>query len=865
MKKLLVVIFLSSMLFSCIDPGSEPGGFVVTLKTNGGRFPDNAEEVKRGGAFKPTPLKEIISDLIYEPEYQGKAFAVWNTMPDGSGVDYIGDTLVEASVTLYAIYGDLLSTREAFEGIVCDDPDVIYTLDRRISLALGEPWEPLCPTQSTPFRGRIYGKGFGISYFATRSSSSERPNYAGLFAYTEGARIKDFVMENVRITGRNAVGAVAAVARGTVIERIDVTGIVTGSGSAGGVVGEAYNSDIIRSSFGREQAVEEKSITASGANSVAGGIVGYAEESRISESAVSASMQVSSGNALGGIVGNALRSSISDCLSNGLFVTTGANANAGGIAGRMADSIVRHCYSEAVLRPSSATAGVSGGIVGRVDGGEISDCAAFHITFQQATINKIAGLLENSAQMINTYSRHDTLVNGNLLPDADINGIGRSITSMRKSRRFFEEELGFSFSRVWVLPEHYEFPRLLWEDAPEYTEISTPADLRRLSQDLSGYYVLLRDIDMFEVSVDRYGDEIVVTWAPVGNETNPFRGKFDGNGYTIKNLMPHSIGNTMTEAMFMGFFGVTDGALITDLNILMSFPQMKYGSRNTLNTGGVAGKTMNTSVQRVHVSGTIASSNNTGGIIGFMDSNSYVLYSSFSGLIKNYDNSSMPCNVGGIAGYITNSSIYYSMSAGEISTYAKDASQTAGGLVGALAATTPPTAQSRRNEVFNCYSTMDVYAAGDAVPYAGGLYGQYASTNAFANYTTGNVHASSVDYVDMSVGGVIRAGGIAGRFDSGSMQAVLALNERVTADYVNVYVASMSSNVGRISPWGGSGTNIYALPSMLLTADVITGGQGTDAPAVMDQAFYESLGWDFTKIWYMPADGGYPLLQGGRL
>jgi hypothetical protein len=547
-----------------------------------------------------------------------------------------------------------------------------------------------------------------------------------------------------------------------------------------------------------------------------------------------------------------VRSTITDCLSNGTLVTSGVNANSGGIAGRMTDSNISHSYSEAKINPSST--GASGGIAGRVSGGEITDSAAFHLSFQQATISKIAGLIENTAQVRNSYSRHDTQLNGTLMPDSENNGIGRNITSMRKSKSFFENELGFSFSRIWRFPDYYEYPRLRWENTPEYSKIYTASDLRRLSQNMGGYYVLLKDIDLYETTVEDYSNEVkVVTWSPVGNEMNPFRGKLDGNGHIIRNLTPGFTGNIQT--MFMGLFGVTDGALITDLNLSMSFPEEKYIGADPLFTGSVAGKTINTRIERVNITGEIASSNNTGGIVGYMD-NSYILYSSFSGVIRNYADSAIPCNVGGIAGNMAGSSIYYSMSAGEISTYAKNEGQSGGGLVGAIGLV-------RTNEVFNCYSTMNVYAAGDAVSYAGGLYGQFAFTNAFANYTTGNVHASSRDYVAPSVGGVIRAGGIAGTA-SGRMQAVLALGNSVIADTVNIHVASVTTYAGRISSGSVTGTDLYARQAMAVSADFTTGEAGADAPDVMEQSFYEGIGWDFTSIWFMPENGGYPQLQGVR-
>jgi hypothetical protein len=211
---------------------------------------------------------------------------------------------------------------------------------------------------------------------------------------------------------------------------------------------------------------------------------------------------------------------------------------------------------------------------------------------------------------------------------------------------------------------------------------------------------------------------------------------------------------------------------------------------------------------------------------------------------------------------MSESSIYYSMSAGEISTYARDESQTAGGLVGNLVL------RSRYNEVFNSYSTMDVYSAGGVVPFAGGLYGRYAGTNSFANYAAGNVHASSRDYVDMMVSGLIRVGGIAGQLSSGGIQAALALGNTVIADAVNVHVASMTSYAGRINstslPGAVSAADLYALRSMTVAADITMGEAGADTPEILDQAFYESIGWDFTNIWFMPEDGGYPQLQGVR-
>lgn len=56
--------------------------------------------------------------------------------------------------------------------------------------------------------------------------------------------------------------------------------------------------------------------------------------------------------------------------------------------------------------------------------------------------------------------------------------------------------------------------------------IQTPAELQSMQNNLAAYYVLGNDIDMSGVT----------SWTPIGTSSAPFRGNFNGNGYTISNL-----------------------------------------------------------------------------------------------------------------------------------------------------------------------------------------------------------------------------------------------------------------------------------------------------------------------------------------
>ena len=58
-------------------------------------------------------------------------------------------------------------------------------------------------------------------------------------------------------------------------------------------------------------------------------------------------------------------------------------------------------------------------------------------------------------------------------------------------------------------------------------KIRTADDLSNVRNDMLGSYVLMNDIDMSELSS---------SWKPIGDKDNPFKGKLDGQGFSIKNF-----------------------------------------------------------------------------------------------------------------------------------------------------------------------------------------------------------------------------------------------------------------------------------------------------------------------------------------
>ena len=96
-------------------------------------------------------------------------------------------------------------------------------------------------------------------------------------------------------------------------------------------------------------------------------------------------------------------------------------------------------------------------------------------------------------------------------------------------------------------------------------------------------------------------------WVPIGNETDAFVGTFEGNGHVVSGLL------SPLNRTNMGMFGVTDGAVISDMVVNAQF------NTTAANLGTVVG-TMNGGVlSNVEGAGTLTNNyanGNTGGLVG---------------------------------------------------------------------------------------------------------------------------------------------------------------------------------------------------------------------------------------------------------
>jgi len=198
-----------------------------------------------------------------------------------------------------------------------------------------------------------------------------------------------------------------------------------------------------------------------------------------------------------------------------------------------------------------------------------------------------------------------------------------------------------------------EIDKLVQEEG--YTYITSKEQFLEIFQnggiDLNGNYILGCDMDLSDIE----------NWQSVGDADNPFKGVFNGNGYSIDNLTI----NAGDNAENVGFFGVTENATITNVsfnNANVISPDDYINGSSAV--GIVAGTARGTTFDNIDVSGSVAGYESVGGLVGVINDNSYFLpdgtpvdvgNSSISNVNTAVDAKSKYF-VGGLAGYVKDTS-----------------------------------------------------------------------------------------------------------------------------------------------------------------------------------------------------------------
>jgi hypothetical protein len=133
--------------------------------------------------------------------------------------------------------------------------------------------------------------------------------------------------------------------------------------------------------------------------------------------------------------------------------------------------------------------------------------------------------------------------------------------------------------------------------ADDATEIEDINDLRNVSDDMSGDYVLVDDIDASDINFE-----------PIGSSGNLFTGTFDGNGYVVSNL---TVDRPDEEGV--GLFGGTG-----ETSVVQNVGVKDADVTGRRFVGGLVGTNYGV-VAESYVTGEVEGEQEVGGLVGYND------------------------------------------------------------------------------------------------------------------------------------------------------------------------------------------------------------------------------------------------------
>lgn len=429
------------------------------------------------------------------------------------------------------------------------------------------------------------------------------------------------------------------------------------------------------------------------------------------------------------------------------------------------------------------------------------------------------------------------------------------------------------------------------EEAPY--QIASAEDLQGLYT--GGYYKIMNDIDL-TAWIGKYSPS--KGWLPVGYDGAAVY--VDGDGHTITGLWTNSTGT------YTGLFSKLKDGYIKNLNVEVASGKKVKGGQYT---GILIANASNFEISNCSVRGNAEGTSYVGGIAGYFSGNSSSpnlvdltyegsLASStasacIGGIVSNgygsmYHVSSVVqitstgnnAYIGGLVGVLLNGRKQQSEASqctAEVNINSSGTRSYVGGMFGALGI-----GVGSGHTVTESYSTGTIQVVG-ADSYTGGISGCMASGSLSDSYSTvtlsgtqytagvvgysqgGNINRC---YATGNITGVYKGAGIAAQLKGAGAQVknCVALNNQLTFTDQSSWAARV---IGGYDEAAGDpdGSNL-ALATMQVSLngvpvtkyDDLVEGVAKSEAELKQQATYEAMGWDFSEVWTMSADG-YPVLK----
>ena len=496
----------------------------------------------------------------------------------------------------------------------------------------GKGFDPVGEGGNNPvdFTGTFDGQGHTITGLTVNRTS----DYNGLFRRigADGS-VSNLTLDAVHVTGGSNVGSLAGESYGA-IQNVSATGNVTGNQTSGVEVGGLIG-------YSDGTVTDVSTTTNVTGYEVVGGLIGFNVGSVTN---ASASGTVSGQWGVGGLVGENDEAVISNATAT---ATVSGNERVGGFVGFLWDGNVTD---------SLATGNVSGDVSVGGFVGENTDTA--NVTNASArgdvTGNRMVGGFVGENTKSSTV--HDAFATGSVSGGADVGGFAGTVTSGSVTDAYWNTDTAgasghgtvsggtfdttgltsaemtgmnatrnmgtLSFYDTWV-PTKSGYPELASLAGTDGTTadafdryfagdgtasnpyaVTTAPELQAMSDRLGAHYELGTDIDASETSSWNGGKG----FESIGDSSNPFRGSFDGQGYTISDLTI----NRSTEND-VGLFGLVTVGTVS--NVTVSAVDITGGEK----VGSVVGYVNGGSVRNVSASGSVNGTHTVGGLVGFFD------------------------------------------------------------------------------------------------------------------------------------------------------------------------------------------------------------------------------------------------------
>lgn len=287
--------------------------------------------------------------------------------------------------------------------------------------------------------------------------------------------------------------------------------------------------------------------------------------------------------------------------------------NVGGLAGTNAGTVY-HSYSHAHV---TADFGVVGGLIGRLySSGHVIHCySTGRVSSIDDDTQDLGGLIGDRyrGEVLNCFWDQQSS-----LRDTSQGGTGITTEQMQTMDTFQERDWTFCHHDefgLWVMPESSAYPVLWWQDdrCPLPSIFSqgsgTPDDPYLLSsaeqimklggrpQWLDRCFRLTRDIDLQDVNVPM-----------IGNAYGPFVGVFDGNGFTLINVvLPYPEQQVVGLFRVLGADGVIQNLGLVDLH-----------AQGGADCGALVGFNLG-EISRCYATGSLQGGYQSGGLVALND------------------------------------------------------------------------------------------------------------------------------------------------------------------------------------------------------------------------------------------------------